>query len=487
MRILVGESAKSVDRLRQDLEFSYAPALAAFSGANHSAAKRARELVIQESAEVKVAVSHFCDHLEASEKEIKSFGETVSEWGDGQSGNKGKKLNLLPWYEEIKPTVDLHDQLWIHLCDIEEEYADLEGMGKDGNPIPQQIRDQVKRRFTEADEDYTKSYRQMEDLIRKYRRMKTQAYQEMLGDLVNSEMQVHIKAMERLTNLAQRVMVIPGHEQGTARHLPTSKTQPPPGTTQELNPTAQKDCVCESEKVEIWVDGGFKPWNKAVSEIRPARAQHRRLPPKTINILKSLPHRFGATMSLQDVDCLLRELVYEMPFSADGISHVSQRIYTIFAPPQHAMAALGLSRHPGADRPGTLRTVDLAVGLGVVITEGDLEDRMRNAFDVHDTTGIGRVDRAYIASFLKILSKHVVGLETLEPILEGMFLKGDSDFDGHISFVEFWAYANANVEVLNWMSLYAHHLGAMLGQGQIGYLYMQQLRRQPQNLSPALA
>jgi len=34
------------------------------------------------------------------------------------------------------------------------------------------------------------------------------------------------------------------------------------------------------------------------------------------------------------------------------------------------MAQLGVARHPGADRPGTARTMDIAVGLAVVITEG---------------------------------------------------------------------------------------------------------------------
>ena len=32
-------------------------------------------------------------------------------------------------------------------------------------------------------------------------------------------------------------------------------------------------------------------------------------------------------------------------------------------------------------------------------------------------------------------------------------------------------------QVYNWMELYAHHMGAMLGEGQLGYLYVQQLRK----------
>jgi hypothetical protein len=107
---------------------------------------------------------------------------------------------------------------------------------------------------------------------------------------------------------------------------------------------------------------------------------------------------------------------------------------------------------------------------------------MRNGFDVLDATGVGRVDRKFCTALLKIISKHVVGHDVIDPIVEALFLQGDVDFDGTVSFVEFWAFANGNVEVLNWMSLYAHHLGAMLGKGQQGYLYIQQLRRVPQQL-----
>jgi len=191
------------------------------------------------------------------------------------------------------------------------------------------------------------------------------------------------------------------------------------------------------------------------------------LPAKTASLLKSLTHRFGTTMTLVEVDCLLRELVYEMPFAAEGISVVSQRVFTIFAPPQHAMAQLGLGRHPGADKPGTVRTADLSVGLAVVITEGDLEDRMRNAFDVLDTTGIGRVNKEFVTNLLRILSKQVIGDEVINPFVDTMFIRclpqtplasnleaesvvfgsGDVDWDGTISFVEFWQFANTNVEV----------------------------------------
>jgi len=205
----------------------------------------------------------------------------------------------------------------------------------------------------------------------------------------------------------------------------------------------------------------------------------RRLSPSTASLLRGLAPRFGSTLDVIQVDCFLRELVYEMPFSAEGISNVSQRMFTMFSAPQHALAQLGLGRHPGADKPGTIRTADFVVGLAVLITEGDLEDRIRNGFDIHDTEGSGHVDREFLRSFLQILSKHVVAPGVIKEIVENMFLHGDRNSDGWVTFDGFWRYAERNAEVLNWMDLYAHHLGAMMGQGQLGYLYIQQLRLGP--------
>jgi len=121
----VGEAAKQLDQFRNQLSL-YANSLEEYSKANCDAANQCRDLVIHESAEVKVAMAHFCDHFEACHADMRSFAETVEEWGDTENKHKGQKLALVPWYDDHKIQIDEHDQIWLELCSLQDEFEALD-------------------------------------------------------------------------------------------------------------------------------------------------------------------------------------------------------------------------------------------------------------------------------------------------------------------------------------------------------------------------
>lgn len=503
VRVEVGESSESLYRLGQRLK-EYSTASKRLSEATRGVCAELDQLAALESSEARVMLVQFSDHLKARE-----FGDCVNKqsYTDRERDQYSKYsqasqlaltvphtvaektklahlIHALQSYDkkyklEIKRELALHDKLWLaHNKAMSAQHKGFnpepsEAGAASEQPVQESAMHQLghevaERTLRHTNDAFTRSQMSLKERISSHKVRRQQDLRDLVEFMVGGEVGAHACSLERLTRVAEHVSQVPVISRASEQMAGVAPSVNLTQTAQEL--------TAADIQITRFSDGRLQPLEVSFSTIK----QHctpAPLPAHVFQMLHSLEARFGPSMTLENMDCLLRELLYDAP-AEEGATAVSHRFFTVFSPPKHAMAAQVKQR---GVKPGCVRTQDLAAGLATLITVGGLEHRVHNCWDVLDVMKRDRVDRKWVVDFLVVITKHVIEHDVLQRITDDLFALADLDHSGSIQFDEFWAFVSHpdNVDLYNWMDLYAHHLGAMVGQGQLGHLYIQRLRRRP--------
>eukprot|EP00656_Telonema_subtile_P042705 TRINITY_DN4851_c0_g1_i2.p1 TRINITY_DN4851_c0_g1~~TRINITY_DN4851_c0_g1_i2.p1 ORF type:complete len:470 (+),score=120.38 TRINITY_DN4851_c0_g1_i2:69-1478(+) len=417
VRVEVGDSSESLYRLGDRLK-EYSAASKRMSEATRGVCAELDHLASLESSEARVMLIQFSDHLKAQE-----FGQcatkqsyTNQEKDQYSKFNRTAQMSLtvpqtiteksklghliygLQAYDkkyrvEIKKELKMHDKLWLaHNKAMSAQHKGFNPASTEGASSEQPVQESAmhqlgneiaERTLRHTNDAFTRSQMGLRERIAQHKVRRQQDLRDLVELMVGGEVGLHACSLERLTAVAEHISHVPSisrADEQMSGAAPSNLVE----TTKEL--------AASDIQITRFADGRLQPLEVSFSTLKQRHCQPEPLPPHVFQMLHSLEARFGPSMSLQDIDCLLREMLYDAP-AEEGASAVSHRFFTIFSPPKHAMAAQVKQR---GVKPGCVRTLELTAGLAALITVGGLEHRVHNSWDVLDGMKRDHVDRRWV-------------------------------------------------------------------------------------------